>query len=67
MVLRLLVVQHHVWAYLHLLLKKETLTADISWTIKAIISHYYYKSSLIAKTFACAEKKISRLVLRHML
>jgi hypothetical protein len=40
MLLRLLVVQRHVWAYLHLVLKKETLTADICWTIKAITSHY---------------------------
>jgi hypothetical protein len=61
-------------------LKKETLTADICWTIKAITSHYSYKScknignifqfmfpdSPIAKTFACAEKKTADLELHHM-
>lgn len=55
--------------------KKDTLTAVMCWTIKAITSHYCYKScenighifqfmfldSLIAKTFACAEKKTSYL------
>jgi hypothetical protein len=60
--------------------KKETLTADICWTIKAITSHYSYKScknignmfqfmfpdSPIAKTFACAEKKTADLELHHM-
>ena len=52
--------------------KKITLTAAICWTIKTISSHYSNKScknignifqfmfpgSLIAKTFACAEKKL---------
>ena len=80
MVLRLLVVQHHVWAYLHLLQKKDTHTAEICWTIKAITSHYSNKScnnignmfqsmfpdSPIAKTFACAKKKTADLVLHHM-
>jgi hypothetical protein len=60
--------------------KKETLTADMCWTIKAITSHYSNKScnnignifqlmfpdSLITKTFACTEKKIAHLVLCHM-
>ena len=60
--------------------KKETLTADICWAIKAITSHYSNKScknignifqfmfpdSLIAKTFTCAEEKIAHLLLRHM-
>lgn len=61
--------------YLHLLLKNDTLTSEICWTIKAITSNYSYKScenvgnicqfmfpdSLIAQTFACAERKSSYL------
>lgn len=55
--------------------KNETLTAELCWTIKVINSHYSYKScedagkifqfmfhdSLIAKTFACAERKAAYL------
>ena len=65
------------WAYLHLLLKNDTLTSEMCWSIKAITSHYYYKSfgnvgnifqfmfpdSLIAQTFACAERKSSYLAI----
>ena len=75
--LRLLVGQRHVWAYLHLLLKNDTLTSDICWTINAITSHYSYKScenvgnifqymfpdSLIAQIFPCAERKSSYLAI----
>ena len=43
-VLRLLIGQRDVWAYLHLLLKNDTLTSEICWTVKAITSHYSYKS-----------------------
>jgi hypothetical protein len=73
--MRLLVGQRHVWAYLHLLLKNDTLTSDICWTINAITSHYSYKScenvgnifqfmfpdSLIDQTFPYAERKSSYL------
>ena len=73
--LRLLVGQRLVLAYLHLLLTNDTLTSEICWTIKGITSHYSYKScenvghifqlmfpdSLIAQTFACAERKSSYL------
>jgi hypothetical protein len=69
-----------VWAYLHLLPKQITLTAAICWTIKTITSYYSNKScknignifqftfpdSLIAKTFACPEKKTAHLVLHPM-
>jgi hypothetical protein len=55
--------------------KNETLIAELCWTIKVINSHYSYKScedagkifqfmfpdSLIAKTFACAERKAAYL------
>ena len=78
--LHLLGVQDNVWAYLHLLLKRITLTAAMCWTIKTITSHYSNKScknignifqlmfpdSFIAKTFACAEKKTAHLVLHPM-
>ena len=75
--LHLLGVQYNVWAYLHLLLiKKDTLTAAMCWTIQAITSHYSNKfcknignifqfmfpDSLIAKICACAEEKTAHLV-----
>jgi len=60
--------------------QKNQTYSRICWTIKTITSHYSNKSdknignifqfmfpdSLIAKTFACAEKKTAHLVLHPM-
>ena len=46
MVLRLLVGQRHVWAYLHLLLKNDTLTSDICWTIINLDGHVIYRYNI---------------------